>query len=60
MSNIVNNNNCEDKITGEAVGTVSISMYKETTTGLPFFDVKAENDDVLQLSYVIEDILEYF
>ncbi len=60
MSNIVDSSNHENKITGKIVGTVSVSMYKDTQTGLPLFHVEAENDDVLQLSYVIEDILEYF
>lgn len=60
MSNIIDNNNHKSEITGKIVGTVSVSMYKDTQTGLPLFHVEAENDDVLQLSYIIEDILEYF
>ncbi len=60
MSDIIDNSNRKNEITGKIVGTVSVSMYKDTQTGLPLFHVEAENDDVLQLSYVIEDILEYF
>jgi len=60
MSNIINFNAYSDKIVGEKVGTVSVSMYKDKTTGLPFFDVQSENDNVLQVAYVIEDILYNF
>ncbi len=41
-------------------GTVSVSMYRDTKTELPFFYISSENEDVLQVSYVIEDILQDF
>lgn len=44
-------------IIGEEIGTVSVSMYKDINTGLPFFFVNSDNDDVSQLSYIIEDTL---
>lgn len=47
-------------INGEQLGTVSVSMYKNNDTGLPFFYIQAENEKVLQLSYIIEDVLTPF
>ena len=47
-------------ITGEEIGSIYVSMYKDINTGLPFFLVKPENDDVLQASYIIEDTLYYY
>ncbi len=46
-----------DEIVGEKIGTVTISMYKEINTNLPFFHIQADNEDMLQLSYVLEDTL---
>lgn len=60
MSNIVNFNAYCNKIVGEKVGTVSVDIYKDKKTGLPFFYVKSENENVLQVSYVIEDTLYKF
>jgi len=53
---IVTNN----KIVGEKVGTISVDMYKETTTNAPFFYIKSENDDVLPISHIIEDMLKQY
>lgn len=60
MSNIVNFNDYKNKIIGEKVGTVSVSMYKDKFTGLPFFYIQSENENMLQVSYVIEDVLNKF
>lgn len=57
MSKIVKLNNYKKEIVGEKVGTVAVSMYKEKETGLPFFGLNPDNEDVLQLSYIIEDTL---
>lgn len=57
MNNITNFDNCEKKLVGEVVGTISISVYKDIETGLSFFYVKPENENVLQVSYIIEDVL---
>ncbi len=46
-----------NEIIGREVGQVCVHMYKETGTDLPFFYVEADNENVLQLSYVIEDTL---
>lgn len=59
MNTIVNFKDSK-KIVGEEIGTVSVSMYKDPSTGLPFFYIQSENEDVLQLSYIIEDTLHYF
>lgn len=52
----MNNNN----IIGEKIGTVLVSMYKDNSTGLPFFHIQSSNEDVLQISYIIEDTLYDF
>ena len=49
-----------NEIIAEEVGSINISMYKDATTGLPLFYVKSENEDVLQLSYIIEDFLKLY
>ena len=58
MCNIINFKH--SNIVGEEIGTVSVSMYKDINTGLPFFYVRSENEDVLPVSYVIEDILHNY
>lgn len=60
MNNIVDFSSYRQKLVCEEVGSVSISMYKEATTGLPFFHVEPENEDVLPLSRAIENVLENF
>lgn len=47
-------------IIGEKIGTVCISVYRDAETGLPFFYVKSDNDNVIQISYVIEDMLHKY
>ena len=49
-----------NKIIGKKIGVVSVYMYKETTTNKPFFYVKSENEDVLPVSYLIEDMLKLY
>lgn len=56
MSNI----NKTHEIIGEKVGTISVSMFRDKTTNLPFFYVQAENEDVIQVSYIIQDFLYHF
>lgn len=45
---------------GEQIGTICVSIYKDKETGLSSFHVNPENEDVLQVSYVIEDTLKMF
>lgn len=49
-----------NKIIGKKVGTVSVDIYKETKTNSSFFYVKSENQEVLPVSYVIEDTLKLY
>lgn len=52
--------NKKDKIVAKKVGDVSISMYEDIDTGLPLFYVQSENENVLSVSYAIEDTLYKF
>lgn len=62
MNNQLENNlkKKEDSIIGEKCGTITISIYKESHSGSPIFYVKADNEDVLPVSYVIEDVLSLY
>ena len=60
MSNIIDFNARKNELIGEKVGTVLVSMYKDKTTNKSFFSIEADNEDMLQVSYVIEDTLYYF
>ena len=51
------NNN---KIIGKKVGTVSVHVYRETKTNAPFFYIESENQEVLPISYVVEDTLKMY
>ncbi len=45
------------EIIGKEVGTVSVSMYEETETGLPIFYIQTENRHMLPISRAIEHTL---
>ena len=47
-------------IVGEKCGTVTVSIYKETNSGSYIFHVQSDNEDVLPVSYVIEDVLALY
>ncbi len=49
-----------DDIVGEEIGCVSIHMYKETNSSLPLFRINTNSDNVLPLSYIIEDLLKFY
>ena len=51
-----NNNNNNEK----CCGNVTVSVYEDTRTGFHFFKVNADNEDVLPVSYVIEDTLKLY
>ena len=53
---IMSNNN----IVGKKVGTISIHMYNELETNAPLFFLESENQDVLPVSYVVEDFLKKY
>ena len=42
------------------VGTVTISVFKNENNVSTSFDIERSNDDVLPVSYVIEDVLKYY
>ena len=48
------------EIIAEEVGKVTVSMYKDTVTDLPFFEIDADNENVEQVAYIIEDALYDF
>lgn len=41
-------------------GTVTISVYQQFDDDCMIFDVKTDNDNVLPVSYVIEDTLKSY
>ena len=45
---------------GKKCGTVTVSVYKEKITGSPIFYIQSDNEDVLPVSYVIEDVLSLY
>lgn len=49
-----------NKIVGKKVGIISVHIYKETKTNTPFFYIKSENEEVLPVSYLIEDTLKMY
>lgn len=50
----------EHKINAEEVGEIMVSVYKDTDTNLPFFEVTPDNEEVEQVAYIIEDTLYDF
>lgn len=38
-------------------GTVTVSVYKDVSSNRPIFKVKSDSEEVLPVSYVIEDTL---
>lgn len=44
----------------EKCGTVTVSVYKKRDNKCMLFDVKTDNDNVLPVSYVIEDTLKFY
>lgn len=49
-----------NQITGKKVGVVSVHMYREITTNAPFFYIESENQEVLPISYLVEDTLKRY
>ncbi len=44
----------------EECGHVVVSVLKDSKTGFNFFKIKADNEDLLPISYVIEDTLKLY
>ena len=55
MNNITNCSSCF----GEEIGSINVSIYKNYD-GVSSFKLNANNDNVLQVSYVIEDTLKLY
>lgn len=47
-------------IVGKKCGTITVSVYKDTNSGSPIFYVEPDNEDILPVSYVIEDVLKLY
>lgn len=60
VSNIIEFNSCKHELIGEKVGTISVSMYRDKSTGLRFFYLKSRNKNMSEVLDVIEDTLYYF
>ena len=54
------NDQCQKCIVGEKCGTITVSVYKECNSKSPIFYIDADTDDVLPVSYVIEDTLALY
>ena len=39
----------------EKCGTVTVSVYKDTSSNRPIFEIDSDSEEVLPVSYVIED-----
>ncbi len=48
------------QIRGKKCGTVTVSVYKEENSGSHIFHIQSDNEDVLPVSYVIEDVLSLY
>lgn len=42
------------------IGTVTISVFKSDDKNTTSFDVEPDNDDVIQISYIVEDALKSY
>ncbi len=47
-------------IVGEKCGTITVSVYRDINSGSPIFYVEPDNEDILPVSYVIEDVLKLY
>lgn len=47
-------------IIGKKCGTITVSVYKDINSGSPIFYVEPDNEDILPVSYVIEDVLKLY
>ncbi len=49
-----------DTMIGKKCGTVTVSVYKEENSGSHIFHIQSDNEEVLPVSYVIEDVLSIY
>ena len=62
MNNILNDITKKetDSIIAKKCGTVTVSIYKKSDSKSPIFYIESDNDDVLPVSYIIEDALSLY
>lgn len=56
LSNIINFQSHDKK----CCGNVTVSVFEDLKTGFHFFEIEASNDELLPVSYVIEDTLKLY
>lgn len=44
----------------EKIGTVTVSVFKSDDKNTTSFDVESDNEDVIQISYIVEDALKSY
>lgn len=54
-----NDDGCQN-IVGKKCGTITVSVYRDINSGSPIFYVEPDNEDILPVSYVIEDVLKLY
>lgn len=42
------------------IGTVTVSVFKSDDMNTTSFDVQSDNEDVIQISYIVEDALKFY
>lgn len=60
VNSFIEFNTSKYELIGEKVGTISVSIYRDKSTGLPFFYLKSRNKNMSQVLDIIEDALYYF
>ncbi len=45
---------------GKKCGTITVSVYRDINSGSPIFYVEPDNEDILPVSYIIEDVLKLY
>lgn len=53
-----NNTNFNNK--DKHCGNITVSVFEDNRTGFHFFRVETDNDNLLPVSYVIEDTLKLY
>ena len=54
------NDNSNQSIIGKKCGTITVSVYRDIHSGSPIFYVEPDNEEILPVSYVIEDVLKLY
>lgn len=54
------NDNSNQSFIGKKCGTITVSVYRDINSGSPIFYVEPDNEEILPVSYVIEDVLKLY